>query len=346
MQQPGLVPSKFGGGSGEDAASWLDNLLIANAHASDLGVVRLFVSHLAPGSVAREWYDQLDDGDKSSWTTVERQFYKRWVASPTSACVSDPWMLFSSHTLTEEAIFDGFGPGSEEMINSQQVLVKWVTEHIRLGSNCREDDAVLLRTTLDLIPPFIRAHLRLSYHDDIDSLEGLCSEIAKIPMTVVEFERIRRQEADKDWRTMLEKNVREISEKVDDILEIIKKMDPSRADHPLAEVLEKDTTVDGSIAWEPSSPITVTTSRENLVPTRSATPTTAIRSTLIAAKGIPTLMKINPKLTWCSTLNIEESNEIVGEDTEISPIDNKPDALRIGSPFSSSIRMVRQALLL
>ncbi|KAG8937949.1 hypothetical protein FRC03_007738, partial [Tulasnella sp. 419] len=279
------IPRFHGDESPEDAQKWLEQLVAHTGNFSNSGMFRLLVSKFPVGSPARKWYDELDNSVKSSWVDFEHKFTDRWIAESLRRAEAEvAWKEFGSHSLKDEDIFTPEITTTEEAIHN---LCAWVLEHRLLGGASRRDDATLITTTNRLLPYFIRAYLIVYYDQEgrsYDGFDGYCAAISSIPQQEVDAERIRRQLASRDLISAMQKKLDEISEKVDGLM---KKANQGRyknlAIPTLAERRPQSSfpdTSNGSIAWEPCSPLTSVAPNTEASSTTTSSPNTPVRMSL------------------------------------------------------------------
>ncbi|KAG8911821.1 hypothetical protein FRC02_006399, partial [Tulasnella sp. 418] len=254
----------FRGDGTEDAYGWLRNLLAATGHFNDSGILRFLSAQLENGSPAREWYDNLYEDQRSLWSSFERAFRSRWITAP-QAFSSPPdgaWEAFKKHSLSYEQLIESRFPAAAESTSTgdtTQIVSHWIEEHLSMGRSTDRDDNVLMQTTKALVPGFIRAHLEVMDHPQPSSFEELCTVITVISPGAITFERARRREASEEWRERMERQIQDISNKVETLLSLTS----SASGGPRAITVENGTTQGGyppdpaeSINWEPSSPLT------------------------------------------------------------------------------------------
>ncbi|KAG8946509.1 hypothetical protein FRC03_001358 [Tulasnella sp. 419] len=257
---------RFRGDGTEDADGWLRNLLAATGHFNDSGILRFLSAQLENGSPAREWYDNLEEDQRSLWSSFERAFRSRWTTAPQAFPSPPPpdsaWEAFKKHSLSYEHLIESRVLAAAESTSggdTNQIVSHWIEEHLAMGRSTDRDDNVLMQTTKALVPGFIRAHLEVMDHPQPSSFEELCTVISVISPGAITFERARRREASEEWRERMERQIQDISNKVETLLSLTL----SAGGGPSAITVGNGMTQGGyppdpaaSINWEPSSPLT------------------------------------------------------------------------------------------
>ncbi|KAG8950702.1 hypothetical protein FRC03_012782 [Tulasnella sp. 419] len=265
MSHPDDVPPFRGDLSPEDTKSWFETLIKATGSFSDSGIFRLLSTKFVEGSPASEWFDNLEDGAKTSWAIFQRQFRTKWIAAPLVKAQEDiKWAEFSDHRLAYERVFASEFP---DPAASRDLVIAWANLHSRLGPMTNRKDSELIEKTESLLPAFIQAYLQVYLTLHYKDFKGLCSAIQDIPVEIYRFEWLRYQKSSKDTH-LLEIRVGELSDKVDSILSAISDLRigadaASRSQAKKsgnAEDLKNDEPE--SVAWEPSSPLTSVVSED------------------------------------------------------------------------------------
>ncbi|KAG8953901.1 hypothetical protein FRC03_011622 [Tulasnella sp. 419] len=256
MPTPEQVPPFHDDSSPQEALTWLEALIANTGHYSDSGILRLLSTKFKDGSLAREWYDGLEDTAKTSWTHFERHFRIRWVSTPLQERQQmAAWDKFCSHQLTYESLFAG---DYHDPAQSSEIVHDWVESHAELGrAVTSRKNSELVAKTLSLLPPFLQAYLevfRTEIYATKINLEKCCGIIKSITSEIYQYEWRRVQLSSKDSKEKLH----EISEKVDNILVTLAKHRTDTEKIPSIHRHSSRTTEQNaeSVAWEPCSPLT------------------------------------------------------------------------------------------
>ncbi|KAG8933140.1 hypothetical protein FRC02_012364 [Tulasnella sp. 418] len=269
MSHPDDVPPFRGDLSPEDAKSWFETLIKATGSFSDSGIFRLLTTKFVEGSPASDWFRNLEDDAKTSWTIFEPQFRAKWIAAPLVKAQEDlKWAEFCNHRLAYEKVFasDFPDPGA-----SRDIVIAWVNIHFDLGQMTKREDSELIEKTESLLPAFIQAYLQVYFTPQFKGFKNFCNAVQKIPVDTYQYEWLRYQKSSKDTHS-LEKRVGEISEKV--VGSILATLSESRtaAGAPSPSKVKNvqninDSDNNQSSAWEPSSPLTSVISGEDMTDT-------------------------------------------------------------------------------
>ncbi|KAG8953898.1 hypothetical protein FRC03_011619, partial [Tulasnella sp. 419] len=200
----------------EESAAWIKALVSATGSFSDAGVFRLISTKVEHGSVAREWFDELDDSVKTSWPAFERHFHDQWIGGPLIEAQKRAKLEeFCSHKLTYEMVFPHDNPDPELC---GAIVEDWAEVHLALGQATADLDTFELsqRTEL-LLPAFIQAYLQVYTLSSSMPFNQLCTSIKNIPPEMYQLEWLRYQKSSNDGHS-LAAQVREMSEKIDSIM--------------------------------------------------------------------------------------------------------------------------------
>ncbi|KAG8923663.1 hypothetical protein FRC02_010988 [Tulasnella sp. 418] len=256
MPTPEQVPPFHDDSSPQEALTWLEALIANTGHYSDSGILRLLSTKFKDGSLAREWYDGLEDTAKTSWTHFERHFRIRWVSTPLQERQQmAAWDKFCSHQLTYESLFAG---DYHDPAQSSEIVHDWVESHAELGRAVTgRKNSELVAKTLSLLPPFLQAYLevfRTEIYATKINLEKCCGIIKSVTSEIYQYEWRRVQLSSKDSKEKLH----EISEKVDNILVTLAEHRTDTEKIPSIRRHSSRTTEQNaeSVAWEPCSPLT------------------------------------------------------------------------------------------
>ncbi|KAG8927243.1 hypothetical protein FRC02_008349 [Tulasnella sp. 418] len=269
----------FRGDGSEDADQWLREIAFATSNCNDSGAFRILSSHLQGDSPAREWYDQLDDSFKSSWSPFERVFRSRWIIStPVPNPTDVAWEKFCKHRLSYEALLNTPSSPPTDATPPSDIcptISTWAEEHLILGKATDREDQSLIDMSKALLPPFIQAHIEVSHQPQPSNFEEFCAAIGQIPSAVADLERVRRRLSSEDWQVRIEQRIQDIAEKVDKLLRCGMQVINSFAAEISAESNQTEPLPNDSaesIAWEPSSPLTSVVSQPNDAVSEPSTP--------------------------------------------------------------------------
>ncbi|KAG8952996.1 hypothetical protein FRC03_011959, partial [Tulasnella sp. 419] len=267
MSQPGEVSKFTGQESAEEAERWLETFVNSTGSFSDSGIFRLLGRKLPAGSVARQWFDLLEENVKTSWGVFEREFCSRWIFTAGRLQKQAAWEAFTRHLLSDNAIFSG---KEFDDVYTSGIISEWVEEHLRLGKETGAEDSDLLGTTKHLLPSFIQAYFQVYIHTDFQHFGQLCASIISIPSQIFRLEFTRRQLSPEDRILGVERRIEVISEKMDKLMNFVGRggigVDASGEVDSLKEASgyerseTRNISSNESISWEHCSPVTTVAS--------------------------------------------------------------------------------------
>ncbi|KAG8939293.1 hypothetical protein FRC03_006398, partial [Tulasnella sp. 419] len=290
MLQPNEIPKFTGTESPEEAERWLETFVDSTGSFSDTGIFRLLAMRFSVGSVAREWFNSLEDTTKVSWMSFEDEFRKKWITTPGHLEEQATWDSFSHHILSSDAIFN---EGSLDEDFAYSVISAWVDEHLLLGGATGSKDQLLIETTMRLLPSFLVAYFQVYVEDFKKTFVELCVQLKSIPFQILRLEFTRRQLSSAEGITLLRREIEAISEKVDKLMNVMSQgcvgcHDGSRrSSHPseLSRGEEANTSSNDNIPWEPCSPLTsvIVTTESSSAFSELSTPT--VQSTILPVES-------------------------------------------------------------
>ncbi|KAG8939808.1 hypothetical protein FRC03_006010 [Tulasnella sp. 419] len=295
MLQANDIPPFSGEESCEVAEKWLEIFVSSTGSFSSSGIFRLIYRKFPLGSSAREWFDSLDGSATDSWKIFESKFCDKWVTKHDQKA----WNDFIHHFLEDDSIF-GDGADCEASIG---VIRVWVEEHRRLGRVTGCENQMLIQATMKILPPFIQAYIQAFISIRHHSFDNLCDDIKGVTPQVLEFERTRRSIDIVDRVSVMERRIKEISEKVEQVFKVVCQSGHTSQPFGFNTTKSQSVTADSlsaeSIDWEQCSSLTSINSegQPGESPSVLATPTLKTNS-LIQGKCEKLFHQRSPKLSY------------------------------------------------
>ena len=163
-----------------------------------------FENHIALSSLAQEWFDDLDPGDKQTLSALRTAFYKQWPrpARPSFSRAEQKERI-RELVLKEENVGKWVTPSDKRKADYGQNL--WATEVAKMAVNMGDRKGFLIDYVLEGIPNVLKDHLTCRY----DTWEEFRSDIRSVPMNKIKRgkETIAKEKARDTEITLLKSQV-------------------------------------------------------------------------------------------------------------------------------------------